>query len=77
MVACCGNGIVEPGEDCASCPEDALPADINSDSSVSFDDLLLLLAAWGPCPACTADIDGDGDVGFSDLLALLDAWGPC
>jgi len=54
------------------------PEDLNGDDLVDFDDLLLLLTAWGPCPAppagCSPDIDGDGTVGFQDLLALLAAW---
>ena len=44
---------------------------------LGFQDLLLLLAAWGT--------DGDGadlaeptdDVDFQDLLVLLSSWGPC
>ncbi|MEE9534837.1 MAG: dockerin type I domain-containing protein, partial [Acidimicrobiia bacterium] len=56
-------------------------ADINGDGTVGTADFLLLLAAWGPCPAppadCFADIDGDGNVGATDFLALLVNWGPC
>jgi len=47
---------------------------------VNLTDLLILLSAWGPCPAegeCPADIDGDDDVGTPDLIRLLAAWGPC
>ena len=60
----------------ASCP---LPADLNGDDRVDFGDILMLLAAWGPCappPApCPADLDGDGTVAFADLIALLAQWG--
>lgn len=53
------------------------PADVNGSGAVDFDDLLGVLAAWGPCSPCDQDIDGNGDVNFDDLLALLAAWGPC
>ena len=55
------------------------PADIaNGDGNVNVDDLLALLAAWGPCDAnCDADIDGNNAVDIDDLLTLLAAWGPC
>lgn len=53
------------------------PGDLNGDGSVDFEDVLQLLAAWGPCPGpafCIADLDCDGDIDFSDLLLLLGAW---
>ena len=54
------------------------PADLDTDRGVDFDDLLILLAFWGPCgELCLGDIDGDREVGFDDLLLLLAAWGPC
>jgi hypothetical protein len=57
----------------------AAPADLDADGTVGFADLLLLLGAWGACPAppdaCVADIDGDGTVGFADLLIVLADWG--
>ncbi len=55
---------------------DASP-DINGDGVVGVTDLLILLAAWGPCGdlgGCTADLDGDGAVGVADLLELLANW---
>lgn len=51
--------------------------DINGDLSVDFNDLLLLLSAWGTCGGCPSDLDGDLIVGFADLLILLANWGPC
>jgi polyhydroxybutyrate depolymerase len=53
------------------------PEDLDGDGSVGFQDLLLLLAAWGPCGGCAEDLDGDGEVGFQDLLLLLAGWGEC
>jgi hypothetical protein len=55
------------------------PADLDGDGSVGILDLLMLLAAWGPCdppcpPSCPGDIDGDCTVGIVDLLQLLANW---
>jgi hypothetical protein len=68
-------------------PEDdyGIPAldcdgDLDGDGAVGFADLLVLLAAWGPCPAdddCLADLDRDGSVDFADLLSMLATWGAC
>ncbi len=51
-------------------------ADLDGDGVVAMPDLLIVLAAWGPCGAgpCPADLDGDGAVGLGDLLAVLAAW---
>ena len=51
-----------------------------SDGAVNVPDLLILLAAWGPCPvpcppSCAGDIDGDCAVAVPDLLILLAHWG--
>ena len=54
------------------------PADTNDSGTVNVTDLLLLLAAWGACPApCPPDINDDGSVNVIDLLQLLAAWGAC
>ncbi len=54
-------------------------ADLNFDGMVGIEDLLILLAAWGPCgppcPPCVGDLDGDCEVGITDLLILLANWG--
>ena len=61
------------GEDKFLCP-----ADLDFDYVVGFTDLVLLLAAWGPCPdCCLADFDGNGAVEFDDLVVLLSTWGDC
>jgi hypothetical protein len=60
----------------------ALPfpaGDVSFDGVVDVADLLLLLAAWGPCPPapgdpCAADVNADGTVDVTDLLLLLAAW---
>ena len=51
--------------------------DIDGDDDVDVDDLLALLAAWGPCVDCDEDITGDDVVGLTDLKALLATWGTC
>jgi hypothetical protein len=60
-------------------PPAGVAGDLDGDGVVGITDLLLLLVAWGPCPAppetCPADLDGDGLVGITDLLTLLTNWG--
>lgn len=51
--------------------------DLNGDGVVNVADLLILLAAWGPCPRateCPADLNNDGVVDATDLLQLLAKW---
>ena len=62
-----GNGVLDECE---------CPADVNGDSFVNYNDLLLLLSKWdSDDPA--ADIDGSGAVGLSDLLLVLANYGEC
>ena len=51
-------------------------ADIDSSGDVDFDDILLILHAWGD-DSGPPDLDGSGLVGFEDLLLALTTWGPC
>ena len=56
-----------------------IPGDLDGDGTVGIIDLLLLLAAWGPCPEpcvpyCQGDLDHDCAVGIVDLLTLLANW---
>ncbi|MHC5024792.1 MAG: dockerin type I domain-containing protein [Planctomycetota bacterium] len=57
---------------------ESIPGDLNGDGVVDINDLLGLLAAWGPCPSppaeCPADLNGDGVVDITDLLGLLANW---
>jgi hypothetical protein len=53
------------------------PGDIDLNEIVDINDVLDLLAQWGPNVGHLADIDGDGVVGVLDFLAVLAAWGPC
>lgn len=52
-----------------------LAADMNGDGTVGMGDLLMVLAAFGPCEGCPQDLDGDGMVGFPDVLEILEWWG--
>lgn len=61
-------------------------ADIaGGDNVVNIDDLLMVVGAWGDCPAppeaCPANIVVAGASGtvvdIDDLLAVIAAWGPC
>ena len=62
-----GNGVLDECE---------CPADVNGDSFVNYNDLLVLLSRWdSDDPA--ADIDGSGSVGLSDLLLVLANYGEC
>jgi hypothetical protein len=87
---CNANGIVDPCDlaigasvdfDGSGVPdecEDICVGDIDGDDDVGTNDLLALLASWGPCPdGCAADLDGSENVDVGDLLLLLSAWGPC
>jgi len=52
-------------------------ADLNGDGAVDGNDLGLLLAYWGECPAridCIGDLDGDAQVDGADLGILLAEW---
>jgi hypothetical protein len=53
------------------------PGDLDGNWTVDVFDLLILLAAWGPCPGCPEDLDNSGVVDVFDLLILLSSWGPC
>jgi bacillopeptidase F len=59
------------------CDDPSCPADLDGDGAVAFTDLLLVLAAWGPCAGCPEDLDGDDVVDFRDLLEVLAAFGEC
>lgn len=53
------------------------PGDVDASGVVDVDDLLAVLAAWGPNPGHPADQDGDDVVSVNDFLIALAGWGPC
>ena len=59
-------------DDCQTCP-----SDINGDNQVAVEDLLAVIADWGPCVGCDGDVNNDTMVDVIDLLAVIAAWGPC
>ena len=66
------------GVDCGSVVcEQPCPEDLDNNGAVDFNDILSLLAAWGPCGTCDEDIDENGTVDFADLLVILAAYGDC
>ena len=52
----------------------AMPGDVDGSGSVTIDDMLAMLGAWGPCAGCPADANRDGVVDVNDVLLLLAAW---
>lgn len=55
---------------------DPCPTDINKDGVTNVQDLLILLAEWGPV-GIQSDFNEDGIVNTLDLLELLINWGAC
>ena len=74
---CCTTELCVTIPDCSKAAS-SCPWDLDHDDSVGINDLLTLLAAWGPVPTPDPpDFDGDGYVGITDFLELLAHWGPC
>jgi hypothetical protein len=52
--------------------------DLNEDSFVNIDDLLMIVHGWGVCPlepaTCDANADCDTDVTIDDLLIVINNW---
>jgi hypothetical protein len=61
--------LVDPIEEC--------PCDLNGDGYVNYDDVLVIVANWGPCSGCEADLNDDGYVNYDDVLVIVANWGPC
>jgi hypothetical protein len=51
------------------------PGDANGDGVVNFQDLIIVIFAWGSNPGHAADFNGDGTVNFTDLLIVFINWG--
>lgn len=55
-----------------------IAGDADADGDVDFDDLIAVLANFGPCSKgdpCPTDFDGNGDTGFEDILSVLANFG--
>ena len=61
--------------------QSSCPADLNGDRVVNSLDMVILLNAFGNCPAspasCPADLNGDGVVNALDVIILSNAYGNC
>jgi hypothetical protein len=64
--------ILSASIDCGS----GCPADLDGDGSVSVQDLIVVILAFGTDDAA-ADIDGNGIVDAADIVALITSWGEC
>jgi hypothetical protein len=53
--------------------------DINLDTHIDTDDLLLMIDGWGVCQGhyCNHDVNRDGVTDIRDLLMVLSDWGGC
>ena len=72
--------LVEAGVDNVSLEvldcETLCEADVNGDSVVNVDDILVILGAYGTSDPAS-DIDGNGTVDVNDVLVVISAWGEC
>ena len=69
------DAFLAPEVDAAVDVRPVVMGDLDADGQVTVDDLLILLAQWGPgTDATTADLDQNGSVDVDDLLLLLSAW---
>jgi hypothetical protein len=48
--------------------------DATGDHAVNIDDLLAVIAAWGPCSWSMADLNGSFAVNIDDLLIVINHW---
>ena len=53
-------------------------ADLNEDTTVDYQDLILLISRWGVTDTFDpADWDADGFIGLPELMIMLSDWGAC
>jgi serine protease len=48
--------------------------DVDGDHAVNVNDLLQVIAQWGPCSWSTADLNGDFSVNVNDLILVIAGW---
>jgi hypothetical protein len=56
-------------------PIPAALGDTDCDSQINIDDLLNVIAHWGPCAGCNPDLTRDGAVDIFDLIEVILNWG--
>ncbi|MFK7960246.1 MAG: hypothetical protein AB8G96_06940 [Phycisphaerales bacterium] len=52
-------------------PAAPILGDLNNDGLITIEDLLAVLAAFGPCDGCPEDFNNDGYVGIYDIVTIL------
>lgn len=53
------------------------PGDLDGNSTVDVEDLVVVLSDWGCTDKCAGDVNGDGVVNAYDVVQVLMNWGPC
>lgn len=78
-----GNMLLNIGCEGRPCPPPC-PADIDGNTVVNTDDLLVVITSWGacepepePCPADVAPPGGNDAVDTDDLILVITSWGAC
>ena len=72
--------VIEAGLDAVrirtvTCDNEPVPGDIDGDGAATYQDLILILGAWGPCGTrCATFVVGYGVTGELDLLVVLANW---
>ena len=56
-------------------PETPCDGDVNGDSTVNVEDILIAIAQFGGTGE--GDVNDDGTVNTDDLLVIIASWGPC
>ena len=73
LALCDGAQCVEAARDGGE--ESLFAANVDGDGAATYQDLILILGAWGPCGTpCATDLDGNGVTGYQDLLVVLANW---
>ncbi|MDP7008360.1 MAG: M14 family zinc carboxypeptidase [Phycisphaerales bacterium] len=55
--------------------ESGIVGDVNCDGVVNVEDILLVVASWGPCnEVCAEDIVPDFNIGVEDILLVIANW---
>ena len=60
---------------CGDLSPNTCPADLDGDSTIGVNDVLLLLVEFACSTNCAHDLDGDEVVGISDVLLMLSSFG--
>ncbi|MBG83383.1 MAG: hypothetical protein CMJ40_02420 [Phycisphaerae bacterium] len=53
---------------------ETIPCDVTGDGVIDTNDVLAVLADWGPCTGCSSDTNDDDIVDVNDVLDVLGCW---